>query len=604
MNAWCHMKLSSLYTNNAKVFQRIDFNEGLNVILGEIRHPKNRGKDSHNLGKSILVKLIDFCLLSGKKPEFFLFKHIDRFQNFIFFLEICYGPNKYVTIRRSVEDATRIAFKKHSLHRQDLQKLEEKDWDHFNIPFEKSKLLLDGILGLTAIAPWDYRKGLGYLLRTQGDFLEVFQLRKFAGGHADWKPFLAQMLGFDGSLLLQEYEAEATLANIESQANVLRLELGGSPSDINKIDGLLLLAKAKATKKEAFLSAFDLKAYDQGKIKELIDEISTHLSELNKTKYYLLQNKKQIDSVLDEGQILFDPQQAEELFREASILFPGQIKHDFNKLIEFNRSITQERIQYLSEERDDISAKVKEINSTISKLNKRRTTAFSNVQEKDVFIKFKAASAELIEILAEVTALERQKTQLEKLNLLRREINDAKRKKDEIIQSIDQNVQSLEASEEGLYSSIRLFFNELIQSVTGYQALLSASLNSEGHVNFKAELLNDKGAAVSTDDGWTYKKIMCIAFDMAVVRAHLDLAFPKFIYHDGIFESVDIRKRQNLLDVLREYTDLGVQHIITLLDSDLPPSGKKKLAAFSDDDIILRLHDGGDDGRLFKMPEW
>ena len=67
----------------------------------------------------------------------------------------------------------------------------------------------------------------------------------------------------------------------------------------------------------------------------------------------------------------------------------------------------------------------------------------------------------------------------------------------------------------------------------------------------------------------------------------------------GRIESLDDRKKTNLLDVLREYGSLGLQPIITAIDSDLP-----RKDFFQDFEVMLRLHDQGESGRLFKMPPW
>src|ERR1700723_699065 len=81
------MKLSKLYSNRP-TFGPIDFLDGLNVVMAEIRLPENQDKDTHNLGKTTLGRLLDFGFLAGKDPKFFLFKHFDLFKDFIFFLEI------------------------------------------------------------------------------------------------------------------------------------------------------------------------------------------------------------------------------------------------------------------------------------------------------------------------------------------------------------------------------------------------------------------------------------------------------------------------------------------------------------------------------------
>jgi uncharacterized protein YydD (DUF2326 family) len=80
-------------------------------------------------------------------------------------------------------------------------------------------------------------------------------------------------------------------------------------------------------------------------------------------------------------------------------------------------------------------------------------------------------------------------------------------------------------------------------------------------------------------------------------------AFPRFAYHDGVLESLDDRKKELLISVLRRYTEMGIQSIATLIDSDLP----KRLADqpfFETEEIVLLLHDEGENGRLFKMASW
>lgn len=56
--------------------------------------------------------------------------------------------------------------------------------------------------------------------------------------------------------------------------------------------------------------------------------------------------------------------------------------------------------------------------------------------------------------------------------------------------------------------------------------------------------------------------------------------------------------------VIRRYAELGLQPIITLIDSDLPVRADENELVFSRDEIVLSLHDENDQGRLFKMRAW
>ncbi|WP_422909209.1 DUF2326 domain-containing protein [Pseudomonas sp. MAC6] len=598
------MKLSKLYSNKPDLFEPIDFAQGLNVVIAEIRMPENRGKDTHNLGKTTLGRLIDFGFLSKRDPKFFLFKHYEIFEDFVFFLEVELEDASFVTIRRSIEDATKICFKRHEAGLQDLSSLSISGWDHQNVPFERARELLDGLLDWREVKPWAYRKGLGYLLRSQDDYRDVFQLRKFAAAHAQWKPFLAHLLGFNAQLVSQHYEREEKLAEKESVAQTIKNELGGTIQDISKVEGILLLKQKEVEKKQKLLDAFDFRSEDKSHTKVLVDDIDEQIATLNSQRYSLSQNRKKVLASLEEDQILFSPDEAQRLFGEVGVFFEGQIKKDFQQLIAFNRAITDERRVYLQEERAEIEAELKKVNSELTSLGKKRSDMLSFLSESDVFSKYRQVSDEMVTLRADIVSLERQRGFLHRLQDLRSEIRALTDECGHLQVQIEADVEENNSNQDSLFSAIRLFFNEIVEEVIGQKALLSVSPNQLGHLEFKAEILDGSGNATSADLGFTYRKLLCIAFDMAVLRAHLDERYPRFVYHDGVFESLDDRKKENLLVVIRRYAELGLQPVVTLIDSDLPLRVGAELPVFSADEVILTLHDEDEQGRLFKMQSW
>lgn len=598
------MKLSRLYSSKPDLFEPVDFVQGLNVVMAEIRLPENRNKDTHNLGKTTLGRLLDFGFLAKRDPKFFLFKHVDLFKDFLFFLEIELEDASFVTIRRGVEEATKISFKRHEAGHQDLSGLALVEWDHQDMPFERARDLLDGLLDWRALKPWAFRKGLGYLLRSQDDFRDVFHLRKFAAAHSYWKPFLAHVLGFDAQLVAKHYKKEEQLAEKQSTAQTIKNELGGSIEDISKIEGILLLKQREAEKKQKLLEAFDFRAQDKDSTKQLVDDIDERIASLNAERYSLNQNKKKIITSLEEDQILFNPDEAQRLFEEAGVLFKGQIKNDFQQLIAFNRAITDERRGYLQEERAEIEAELKRINAELNILGKKRSEMLSFLSGTDIFGKYKQVSDEMVTLRADITSLERQRGFLHRLQELRTEIRVLIEECGHLQTLIEADVEKQNSDQNSLFSVIRVFFSEIVEEVIDRKALLSVSPNQAGHLEFRAEILDESGNATSADLGHTYRKLLCIAFDLAILRAHLDDKFPRFVYHDGVFESLDDRKKESLLAVIRRYADLGLQPIITLIDSDLPLRPDDDEAVFSADEIVVTLHDESEQGRLFKTRAW
>lgn len=600
------MKLSKLYSNKPELFEPVDFVPGLNVVMAEIRLPENRNKDTHNLGKTTLELLLNFCLLAKRKPDFFLFKHFDIFKEFKFFLEIELADASYVTVSRSVENASKISFKKHEANGQDFNTLSETEWDHSNIPFKRAVNMLDSLLDLRALNPWGFRKYLGYQLRSMKDFNDVFKISKFLGADSDWKPFLSHILGHNDQLVTQHYGKIDQINKKIMIEQVVMRELGGSvEEDINKIVGILLLKRQESEKKQKLLDTFDFRSQDKDHTKQLVDKIDENIAELNADRYSLTKNKKKITSSLKEDRILFDPDEAQLLFEQVGILFEGQIKKDFKQLIDFNRAITEERRGYLQEELGEIIAKSKKINTELNDLGKQRSDILAFLSDTDVFNKYKQFSDEMVSLRADIAALELKRTSLVRLQNLRNDIRTLKEKRDHLKELIQADLTMQHEDKKSRFSSIRLFFNQIVEEVIDRKAVLYVKQNKDGHLEFKAQILDESGNSTSAGLGNTYRKLLCIAFDLAVLHAYRDAKFSHFIFLDGVFESLDDRKKNNLLEVIRRYSGLGIQLIITLIDSDEPPHPEDGDAeVFSDDEIVLTLHDESEQGLLFKMNQW
>jgi uncharacterized protein YydD (DUF2326 family) len=596
------MKLSKLYCNKPQLFKEILFVSGLNVILAEIRLPENKDKDTHNLGKTTLARLLDFCFLQKRNKDFFLFKH-SVFNEFVFFLEIKIKNNQFVTLRRSVEQASRVSFKFHTKKHQNYTDLPDEHWEHCSIAFEKAKQLLDGLLEFDVIKGYDFRSPISYALRIQNDFKDVFQLDKFQGKHSYWKPYLAKLLSFDDSLVKQNYHLVSEIEATKKQISLIKTELLGVDISLDKIEGLLLIKQQDERKLDKTITEFDFRVSDAKLNKSLVEEVEVRSANLNEQRYYLGINKQKIEQSLQEQKLIFNPKNAEKLFEEAGVFFPQQIKKDFKNLISFNKEITKERQQYLKEELEGIELKLEKINLELDELGKKRSKELAFLNEKDSIKKYRQLNDDLVILKADIEKLNRQKEALFEAQNLNNDISDKENERKKIKKQLEDNIEQ-KNHEDSKYKEIRLYFSNIIKEVLDCTALISSPVNKEGNIDFKAEIINSQGSVTSEDQGHTYRKLLCIAFDMAVSRAYINNNFIHFIYHDGVFETLDNRKKENLINVMREYEKLGIQQIITLIDSDLPLGKENKCFQFKDNEIILHLHDEGKQGRLFKIESW
>jgi uncharacterized protein YydD (DUF2326 family) len=598
------MRLRRLYSNLDHYFTPILFNDGLNVVLAEIRLPENKSKSSHNLGKSTLARVIDFCLLGSVGKDHFFKKREDLFGEFVFFLEIELLDGSFLTIRRAALKPSKVSFSLSPTTQPDLTSLPDVDWSHFELPFAKAKSLLDGYLNLRDIDPWKFRNAIGYFLRSQADYDDVFKLQRHAGVDKDWKPILARILGLDASIFTKRYELKA---EIEVKAALLakaQQDGDSTETDPAKVDALIQLREAEVFRMQAELDEFDFEGFDANKTTAVVDDIDARIAGLNQDRYRLSHSVSELERGLVADKIAFDPQKAKILFEEAGVNFPDQVKTDFEQLIAFNKAITEERSAYLREELASARAEIARINSELTVLNDRRRRSLEFLRSEDVFEKYRTLSAEIAKTAAEVELLKRQHNTLSDIQDKRRELREAKAKYAELQGIAEEALDQASRTRTSLLSKVREYFSGQLKDVLGRDAILSVSLNGEGNLEFRTDFVDRNELSTSEADGTSFKKLLCVAFDLAVVRAHLDGAFPRFVFHDGIFELLDPRPKANLLASVHAYTELGIQSIITVMDFDLPTDDNGGYVGLSEQDIILRLHDDGDEGRLFHFQGW
>lgn len=599
------MKLKRLYSNSPDIFQSIEFNSGLSLILAEIRLPQNQGIDTHNLGKTTVGQLIDFCLLRGKSGDFFLFQHPELFGKLVFFLSFEMTDGRHITVARNLVDRGRIGIHVSQNDLTNAGRLDPKSWSHPELPFKTAKKLLDGLLDFRTLSPWDYRDILGYLVRDQPDYSDVFQLRKFRGKHSTWKPFLSHLLGLNASLSVELYEKLEKDDVLESQIRVLEQNAGViDGGDVTVIDGLIAIRRREIGVVQETVDSFNFAGADQEINADLVERIEEEIASFTEERYRLSQLMRKLDESLHEDKIYFRTEDAQTLFTEVGVAFDGQLKRNFDQLLEFNREITKERRDVLVAEREDIEDRLASLEPALTALQDERANALAFMRELESLQKYKSLSGRLIEMKADLQSMEARRDAITKVIGLRQERRALGERIGQLQTAIEKDVQAQAELESSVYSQVQKYFDEIIHFVIEDHALLTVSVNSTGSLDFGASIVNEKGNATSAGRGHSYHKLLCIAFDLAVVRVYGRTNFPRFVFHDGVFETLDPRKKRRLVEVLREYAVDGLQPIITSIDEDLPDPIGSSSTSLQVAEVVRLLHDDGQAGRLFNLPSW
>ena len=368
------MKLSKLYCN--KPFKDIVFNTkhgGINIILANAKAKKSE-TDTHSLGKTKLIELIDFLLL--KKGRVFLLSQkkvagnsqpISRenlqivktftkddekellFKDYEFYLEILLNNGKYLTIKRIVNTATKISFKLNEKASEGF--IFYDNWDQENISLDKARKMLNNWLNFDFYkhTGYDYRKSINYSLRLQGDYHKtatqegIFQLSKFVRSKdIYWKPFMFDLLGFNGKALKEKYELEQEIKQQKSLISEQEKDSGVKATEKDSIVGQIDIKQKEKEELDEELESFNFYKQDQEVIRELVEDLEHKIASLN-TQLFNVEYEISKLSQSIKNEFSFDIDKVKSLFSEVEIHFPEQLHKNYEELITFNKKITEER---------------------------------------------------------------------------------------------------------------------------------------------------------------------------------------------------------------------------------------------------------------------
>lgn len=592
------MKLSRLYTNRPTLFTPIRFRQGLNVLIARVRHPKDPDKLSHCLGKTLLIDVIEFCLLKKVgTQDHFLKTRDDLFGDLVFYLEIELHGGGYVTVRRPVREATNIAFKRHADPNQDFNALADDQWDHPKVNLTQAVKLLDSMLALSTIKPYVYRHGVAYFMRRQGDYRDEFHLSKFVGKDINWKPYIAKILGLDDRPLIEKYEADAEQTKIKAKRDGLQAEIAVKPSDYEKLRASIAVKRDEVGRKVTALDKFEFHPQEIALTQELAEKVEQEIADTNELLYNARFDLAQIERGLQD-EIKFDLADVQRVFKEAEIAFPGQLARDYNDLVAFNRKILDERRTHLLKRAEQLRAEIVQLESSASALSAKRRDILNVLGGTDSLKKFKSLQGQLDVDRANLTMMEEKVTKFEAIKALNEDLRAAEAKSGKFALAIEKMVSA--GSER--FSQIQLTFNRIVKEVLHRNAILYVQQNGEGNLDFHAEFTEpDSEARTQERRGTTFNQILCIAFDLAVLTSYARDPFFHFVYHDGALEHEQNKMRVALLKSIREIcTQHGIQYIFSALEEELPTGDEAAQVNPKPEEIIVELHDGGDSGRLFK----
>ena len=594
------MRLGALYSNDPARFPPIRFHAGLNVIFAKVQDATLKS-DAHNLGKTFLIRVLDFALLGGVNKNHPFRKRQDLFGEFVFYLEVVTAAGPVVTVSRPVTGARSIRIDVADGEGRDLVELPESEWTHTGLGVDAATVRLNRLIGLGGVEPYNYRKGLGYFLRRQADYNNEFMISRFGRGKdRDWKPFMTLLLGLDHELAARKYDADRQIEARTDFVKELERTSGARSEEFDELRAMAEIKELEVDRRRGQVNAFDFAEVESDISRQTVREIETTIADLNQRRYELERQTAEIERSLA-TQLAFDLDAIRATFEEVGVLLPDALTRQYEELVEFNQQISTGRRDRLRERQGEIAAAEVSIESRLGQLNARRRAALEILGQRETLEKFKEYQRDLLGEEEALRTLREKLAEADRAGQIRAEI---RRLKEELADLAERNREMVRRSSD-LYRLIRQQFGAIAQALISHAAVLFTDVNDHGNLEFKTKVMDLEHGATETEEGegTSYKELLCASFDLALLTAHAEEDFYRFVYHDGVFEGLDNRRKVTLLDTVQAAcNEHRLQYILTVIDTDLPRNDEDQKLLFSEDQIVRELHDGGDSGRLFRMP--
>jgi len=580
--------------SSLKTFKRVEFHEGLNVLLSD-SHPDAGDKHTRNsAGKTSLVEIIHF-LLGADCDKDSIFR-TDELIEHSFNVEFDFRGER-IWVERSGSAPSKIYVLAGLDSREDLPIKSEKETGKNYIANENWKTFLGHILfGLpedpsgTAFGESytpSFRSMISYFVRRNNSRAFLSPERQAEKQQRwDWQENLSYLLGFDWRI---PYEFQGVKARENVLEELKKAAKGGALGDVigsvAELRPKVTVAERKAAQRREQLNNFkvldsynDL-AREAARAKTEMQAISRDIVGLRETLNYL--------EAAVSAEVPPAASHLEQMYAAAGVQLPGVALKKLEEVQRFYESVVQNRALHLRTEITDISDKISRREAKISELDVKRQGIIKTLESSGALEDFVALQKGLADLEAEAASLrerfkaaevlEGEKTQLEidRANLLRRLQHDFRERKEQL---------------DRIILLVADIIAELYDDRSGSFEIRATDRGPE----FKISIEGDRGGGIAN------MEIFC--FDLALFSiVSSEQKGPGFLVHDShLFDGVDERQIARALALGRAKTEgKSLQYIVTM-NSDI----FNRLPLPSDMDwqkpiLKTRLSDEDETGGLF-----
>ena len=572
------LKLLRIETED-EVLRELHFHKGINLIVDDTptsTNDTNELKTGNNVGKTTVLKLIDFCF-GAKAKNIYTDPENERqdyelVKNFL----IDYKVVITLVLKEDLDDddSDEIVIRRNFLSRNKvLRQVNDKNCteDEFE---EQIRMLLfpdvtEGKPTLRQLLSHNIRysdESIGHTLKVLNRYTKDVEYEtlylylfgcKFEGGQKKQELLtkIGQEISFKERLEKKQTKNayEAALALVEREIQNLNEKKANLNINENYEEDLAHYTQIK---------------YEKNKTAELISNLEIRMNIIVETQRDMEQEMSDIDL-----------QQLRQIYFQAGTQFE-KIQHTFEELVTYHNKMVVEKIRFISKE-------LPELNSKITDERKRLDTLCEEEREYATIVAQGDTFAELEKLIEELNEKYRQKGEYESIISQMEDVDTNIKQYREELDEIDQKIftDDFEDTVKNQINKFNVFFSEVSKKLYGetYAIKYETEINKKQQKMYKFSTFN-----ANMSSGKKQGEILC--FDLAYIQFADSEKMP--CVHFLLNDKKELVHDNQLVNVMDYVSDKNVQFVASILKDKLPDKLRKEefyVIELSQDNKLLRI---------------
>ncbi len=545
------------------------FHKGVNLIVDE-RSEEQRQKTGNNVGKTTVLRLIDYCF-GSKGKDIYKDKEFSDQPNTT--IEIFLKEEKTIVTVELIEDledtnSKKITIERNFLGRKDkILKINGK-----TILPNKFDLELKESIFKTNVGKPTCRQIISKNIRIEKDRMD--NIVRVLGAYVSKETYEALFLFWLGiNTDIAEEKIRLTEEKKREENFRKRLQKDGK---LPLIEQKLTILNEKIAEEQQKKTNFNLnESYYKdiehlNRVKFKLNKLSSKISQLKMRKSLIIESK---DS-LDQEYASINTNQIKALYKKADALIPN-IQISFEETLKFHNELIEEKRNYITKNLPELEQKIESSKAEFDLLLKAEIDLTKKLQKSGVAEDLEKIIAELNKQHERKGHLEEQKCRWERSNI---EIARIEKELEKINKDISSN-------DDLIKSRVTLFnryFTKISKTLYGEDYFLTYS---QENANYDLIVTN-----IESNPGTGKKKGQIAAFDFAYIQFADDLGMEclHFIMHDQL-ENIHDNQLNTLIDVAK---NINGQYIVPILKDKIPKNidiDKFKVLSLSQDQKLFKV---------------